>query len=74
MLHSAKVVTGAVINVAIIKTLRSIFIIPSFIGFKMESIRLDVFCETISDHQQSCEYEDGPWKGPRPPLLVAADF
>ena len=28
----------------------------------------------ISDHQQSWGYEDGPWKGPEPPLLVAADF
>ena len=28
----------------------------------------------ISDHQQSHGYEDGPWKGPGPPLLVAADF
>jgi len=27
----------------------------------------------ISDHQQSWGYEDGPWKGPGPPLLVAAD-
>jgi hypothetical protein len=25
----------------------------------------------ISDHQQSWGYEDGPWKGPEPPLLVA---
>ncbi len=28
----------------------------------------------ISDHQQSWGYEDGSWKGPGPPLLVAADF
>jgi hypothetical protein len=28
----------------------------------------------ISDHQQSWGYEDGPWKGPGLPLLVAADF
>jgi hypothetical protein len=28
----------------------------------------------ISDHQESCGYEDGPWKGPAPSLLVAADF
>jgi hypothetical protein len=28
----------------------------------------------ISDHLQSWGYEDGPWKGPEPPLLVAADF
>jgi hypothetical protein len=28
----------------------------------------------ISDHQQSWGYEDGPWKGPGPPLLGVADF
>jgi hypothetical protein len=28
----------------------------------------------ISDHQHSWGYEDGPWKGPEPPLLVTADF
>jgi len=28
----------------------------------------------ISDHHQGWGYEDGPWKGPEPPLLVAADF
>jgi len=28
----------------------------------------------ISDHHTSWGYEDGPWKVPRPPLLVAADF
>jgi hypothetical protein len=28
----------------------------------------------FSDHQQSWGYEDGSWKGPWPPLLVAADF
>ena len=28
----------------------------------------------ISDHHRSWGYEDGPWKGPEPPLLVAADF
>ena len=35
-----------------------------------------VYCQShqISDHQQSWGYEDGPWKGPGPPLLVAADF
>jgi hypothetical protein len=27
-----------------------------------------------SDHQQNWGYEDGPWKGPGSPLLVAADF
>jgi len=30
--------------------------------------------DKISDHQQSWGYEDGPWKRPGPPLLVAADF
>jgi len=30
-------------------------------------------CE-ISDHQQCWGYEDGPWKGPGPSLLVVADF
>ena len=30
--------------------------------------------QQISDHQQSWGYEDGPWKGPRPSLLVAADL
>jgi hypothetical protein len=28
----------------------------------------------ISGHQQSWGYEDGPWKGPGPALLMAADF
>ena len=28
----------------------------------------------ISDHQQSWGYEDGPWKGPGPPLLVPLIF
>jgi hypothetical protein len=28
----------------------------------------------ISDHQQSLGYEEGPWKGPGPPLLMVADF
>jgi hypothetical protein len=28
----------------------------------------------ISDHHHSLGYEDGPWKGPGPPLLVVADF
>ena len=30
--------------------------------------------DQISDQQHSWGYEDGPWKGPGPPLLVAADF
>jgi len=30
--------------------------------------------DEISDHQQSRGYEDGPWKGPGPALLMAADF
>jgi len=33
-----------------------------------------VLSTKISDHQQSWGYADGPWKGPGPPLLVAADF
>jgi len=28
----------------------------------------------ISDPPQSWRYEDGPWKGPGPPLLAAADL
>ena len=37
--------------------------------------KLSVLCGAkISDHQQSWGYEDGPWKGPGPSLLVAADF
>jgi hypothetical protein len=28
----------------------------------------------ISDHHQSWGYEDGPWKGPRPALLVPLIF
>jgi len=28
----------------------------------------------ISDQQQSWGYADGPWKGPKPTLLLAADF
>jgi hypothetical protein len=28
----------------------------------------------ISDHQQSWGFEEGPWKGWKPPLLVVADF
>ena len=28
----------------------------------------------ISDHEQSCEYEVGPWKGPGSLLLAATDF
>jgi predicted ATPase len=36
--------------------------------------RVDISTRQISDHQQSWGYEDGPWKGPGPPLLVAADF
>jgi hypothetical protein len=33
-----------------------------------------VFSNEINDHQQSWGYEDGPWKGPGPSLLVAADL
>ena len=27
-----------------------------------------------ADRQQSWGYEEGPWKGPGPPLLMVADF
>jgi len=30
--------------------------------------------KVISDQQQSWGFEDGPWKGPGPSLLVTADF
>ena len=30
--------------------------------------------KAIIDHHQSWGDEDGLWKGPGPPLLVAADF
>ena len=36
--------------------------------------RLQKGIAKISDHQQTWGYEDGPWKEPRPSLLVAADF
>jgi len=35
---------------------------------------MKMFILIISDHQQNWGYEDGLWKGPGPPLLVAADF
>jgi len=38
----------------------------------MGQCELDI--HKISDHQQSWGYEDGPWKGPGPPLLGAADL
>jgi len=40
---------------------------PAFSQLKLQPFK-------ISDHQQSWGYEDDPWKGPGPPLLVAADF
>jgi len=42
--------------------------------FEICILVLDFFMTLISDHQQSWGYEDGPWKGPGSPLLVAADF
>ncbi|MCP4252602.1 MAG: hypothetical protein GY775_04170, partial [Candidatus Scalindua sp.] len=45
-------------------------ILSAIIEVKLADDRL----EEISDHQQSWGYEDGPWKGPGPPLLVAADY
>jgi len=35
---------------------------------------VELWDNEISGHQQSWGYEDGPWKGPGPPLLVVADF
>jgi hypothetical protein len=35
--------------------------------------RLPFVMLEISDHQQSWGYEEGPWKGPGPPLLMVAD-
>jgi hypothetical protein len=40
-------------------------------GF-LHSVAISVW--TISDQQQSWGYEDGPWKGPGPPVLVATDY
>jgi hypothetical protein len=37
-------------------------------------LTVEKLIQQISDHQQSWGYEDGPWKGPGPPLLVAADL
>ena len=39
-----------------------------------EIVDISVANVKISDHQRSWGYEDGPWKGPGPPLLVAADL
>jgi hypothetical protein len=36
--------------------------------------KFPLYYQSISDHQRSWGYEDGPWKGPGPPLLVVADF
>jgi hypothetical protein len=41
---------------------------------KQSNPRILILTPEISDHQQSLGYEDGPWKGPGPPLLVAADL
>jgi hypothetical protein len=46
---------------------RFIYITP-FAGYRLTNPL------KISDHQQSWGYEDGPWKGLGPPLLVAADL
>jgi hypothetical protein len=38
-----------------------------------DSCKIQVISLKISDHLQSWGYEDDPWKGPEPPLLMAAD-
>jgi len=43
----------------------------SFLNFSLNILKAH---EKISDRQQSWGYEDGPWKGSGPLLLVAADF
>jgi hypothetical protein len=43
--------------------------------FEREEMNYPVILNrSISDSQQSWRYEDGPWKEPRPPLLVVADY
>jgi len=37
-------------------------------------LTVEKLIQQISDHRQSWGYEDGSWKGPGPPLLVAADL
>jgi hypothetical protein len=39
-----------------------------------EIVDISVANVKISDHQQNWGYEEGPWKGPGPPSLVAADL
>ena len=57
-----KLIIGIIIN----------FISSSYkISFYLLSL---LVISKISDHQQSWGYEDGPWKGLRPPLLVVADL
>jgi len=48
---------------------------PFWIHFQRTDTPLEqITSDKISGHQQSWGYEDGPWKGPGPALLVAADF
>jgi len=42
--------------------------------FRRKKLFSQIDAQEISDHQHSWGYEDGPWKGPGPPLLGAADF
>ena len=44
---------------------------PIGFGFKVQRLPLLDTAHKISDHQQSWGYEDGPWKGPGPALLMA---
>jgi hypothetical protein len=46
---------------------------PAFAVVHKTGRKVDRFQPEIIDHQQICWYEDGSWKGPGPPLLVAAD-
>ena len=49
-------------------------VLTSFIEVLNQKHCVVMSMKAISDHQQSRGYEDGPWKGPGPPLLVAADL
>ena len=41
---------------------------------RSDKTEIKKFFLKISGPQQRWGYEDGPWKGPGPPLLGAADF
>jgi hypothetical protein len=53
---------------------KTLFFYPAGGGFHFALTRQILDFQSISDHQQSWGYEDGPWKWPGPPLLVAADL